>query len=250
MEVQYIPASNQTLAAPGNGNAKVTLANGVTSQNQITFEEFPVWLYGIHMSLNTQFTNPQVRKGIVWSPLRNLSGFEFSIMWATQTNNTSLDVSTDLKDRSFNFNGFKKMNRFHEALRFHQRLATTTGGTPPPMKVVYYNNTSGKGLEVNPIVNHNLKMSPPDNNLFLEPIVRYGFIKQINKEYDRFKAVYYNSYVMEVLVPQTQASASISYTSNNPYVLPTSEEALEQGPSWVRKNISINVGINVDGIPS
>ena len=237
------PSKEYTAEGTRRYNAVITLAKGIKpSTNQIIFQDYLVNFYSFVLSVNTEFVSPQVRSGVAWSPIRLLGGFNFSIMWASQTQQR--DQYTNSTE-PFNHNGFKKMNEFHNSLRYHQKLAATTGIAPPPMKVLYYNN-SGAGS--NPLVDHNLPLSPPDNNLKLEAIERHGFIKAVTKEYDRFKTVYVCDYQMEILVPLKQKPAFVSHTGNS-NLLPTSESILDYGPEWVSKKISINAGINIDGIP-
>ena len=79
-----------------------------------------------------------------------------------------------------------------------------------------------------------------------------GWILQVTKEYDRFKAVYSTQYVMNVLTPTTDSSdmpASIIVKGNISQLLPNSSTVLQQGSNWTNANITTRTGININGIP-
>jgi hypothetical protein len=183
------------------------------------------------------------------------------------------------------------MQQFQNDLRNHQKLSATTVVSPPPMNFTYFNNYSSTSTtpnstsldststnsspysttQGNSIVNNNLSRildytvsintatgpdykasNPVQNNLELQPLQYQGWILQVSKEYDRFKAVYSNQYVMEVLTPvngTTDIPASIVVRGNLPQLLPTSTTVLQQGQSWTNANITMSNGINIDGIP-
>jgi len=233
----------------GGGNAMITLAKGVSKNNEIIFQGYPVWLYGITLNVSTQFSSPQLLKGISWSPIRLLETIGFSIMWPTQGKyNTVTDNNAQLQDQRFEFAGFKAMNQFHNSLRFHQQLATTIGSAPPFMTLLFNNESPSLYANPNPLVNNNIAHKQDDTSLTLQPIRRDGFIKAVSKEYDRFKNVYYNNYTMEILVPVTQKSASIAYSSRNTHVVPDAADVLRHGPNWVRQTSQLTDGIAVGQI--
>ena len=53
---------------------------------------------------------------------------------------------------------------------------------------------------------------------------------------------------MEILVPVTQKSASITYEWRNTHVVPNAEDVLRHGPNWVRQTSQLTDGIAVGQI--
>ena len=267
------------------GNATISLATSIDSNGTPVFKDYNIWITSFNTSTNTQFSSGQTQKQIVWVPIRRSEMMiAFSVDWPLQT------TGNTTKDK-YDYNGFKAMQEFHNALRKHQQLSASAISTPPPMNFTYFNNyyppnapggttsldeTSTKGSSYstsksNSIVNNNLSRTldydilknnkkgpdyatkdPVQKNLQLQPMQYQGWILQVTKEYDRFKAVYSTQYVMNVLTPTTDSSdmpASIIVKGNISQLLPNSSTVLQQGSNWTNANITTRTGININGIP-
>lgn len=251
------------------GNASIQLATGVDSNGNLITVSYNLWITSFSTSVSTQFAQTQTQKQMVNVPIRRSEMLiTFAIDWPLQTVGNSMY-------HNYDYNGFQAMQQFHNDLRSHQKLSATTVVSPPPMSFVYSNNyyptnNGGAGRE-NSIVNNNLSRAldystlthtnkgldyntsnPVQGSLSLQPISYQGWILQVSKEYDRFKAVYSNQYVMNVLTPAsdtTDLPASIVVSGSLPELLPTSSTVLQQGQNWTQANISMGNGININGIP-
>jgi hypothetical protein len=225
----------------GGGNATITLAVGVDSNGNLINNIYNVWITSFSTSVQTQFANVQTQSQMVWTPIRRSEMMVmFSIDWPLQTGGNTTKGKYD-------YNGFQAMQQFHNDIRKHQQLSATTSASPPPLSFVYSNNYNGS----NSLVDNNLS-GGTNTSLSLQPISYQGWILQVTKEYDRFKAVYSNQYVMNVLTPSSDNSgipSSIVVSGSISQLLPTSSTVLQQGANWSSANISMRNGINIDGIP-
>jgi hypothetical protein len=267
------------------GNSSIVLSTEVSSQGSLITNTYNLWITSFSTSAQTQFSNSQTQKGIVWVPIRRSEMMiTFSVDWPLQTNGSTIEGEYD-------YNGFRAMHEFHNNLRKHQKLSATTGSTPPPMNFTYFNNyystkttSNSTSLDLtstnsspystsknNSLVDNNLSRildytqlintatgpdykarNPVQSNLQLQPLQYQGWILQVSKQYDRFKAVYSVQYVMSVLNPSngnTDMPASIVVRGNVPQLLPTTSTVLQQGQNWTKANITMGNGINVNGIP-
>jgi len=267
------------------GNSSIVLSTNTDSKGNLITKTYNLWITSFSTSSQTQFSTGQTQKQIVWVPIRRSEMMiTFNIDWPLQvTGNTTKD--------QYDYNGFKAMQQFHNDLRAHQKLSATTSVSPPPMNFTYFNNyypvdaaanttnldiTSRPGstystAKANSLVNNNLSRiidytqltntatspdykasNPVQSNLQLQPLQYQGWILQVAKEYDRFKAVYSVQYIMNILTPRsgnTGMPSSIVVKGNVPQLLPTSSTVLQQGQNWTSANISMGNGINIDGIP-
>jgi len=260
-----------------NGNCTITLVTNVNSAGRLVTTDFPVWLTSFQTQTQTQFTSNQVHQGLSWSPVRRSEQtITFTIDWPLQTVGTTKG--------QYDYNGFRAMNAFQNALRFHQKLAATTNTFPPPMNFLYYNNfvgsyvdqnnvvttittTSGNG---NSLIDNNLASildysstsngvynatTPVNSTQVLQPIQYQGWVTQVQKQYDRFKSVYSMQYQMNVLTPLQDSvdlpSAIIASTINSTtkYLRPTPGLVFSEGKNWVSAQITMGNGINISGIP-
>ena len=264
----------------GQGNAVVTLVTSIDSKGHLVTKDFNIWITSYSTSVQTQFSSGQVQQGIVWAPVRRSEQMvQFTVDWPLQTK---------LNGQGYDYNGFRAMNNFHNALRTHQRISAQTTSSPPPMNFLYYNNFSGTYTSTdgtysvtianssatnNPIVDNNLSSipnfnkdgtpvknpdgtyaatNPTNNSLTLQPIQYQGWIQNVAKEYDRFKAVYSEMYMMNVLTPSSDQNAiasSICFVGSNNELIPTSNTVISQGQNWTSANISMGDGINISKIP-
>jgi len=267
------------------GNASIVLSTGITASGTLITKTYNLWITSFSTAVQTQFSSVQTHQAITRIPIRRSEiMITFSVDWPLQVTGTTTSGQYD-------YNGFQAMQQFHNDLRNHQKLSATTVVSPPPMNFTYFNNYSSTSTtpnstsldststnsspysttQGNSIVNNNLSRildytvsintatgpdykasNPVQNNLELQPLQYQGWILQVSKEYDRFKAVYSNQYVMEVLTPvngTTDIPASIVVRGNLPQLLPTSTTVLQQGQSWTNANITMSNGINIDGIP-
>jgi len=249
------------------GNTNIILAVSVDANGNLITRNYDLWITSFATSSQTQFSSNQTQKQIVYVPIRRSEMMiNFSIDWPLQT------VGNTTKD-AYDYNGFKAMHQFHNDLRRHQQLSASTVSTPPPMSFIYSNNyhPSNSPIKSNSLVNNNLSRildysqpihtkkgpdykakNPVQKNVTLQPLNYQGWILQVGKEYDRFKAVYSVQYVMNVLTPADANSdmpSSIIITGTVPPLLPTSSTVLQQGQNWTRKDISMGNGININRIP-
>ena len=267
------------------GNSSIILSTDVDAKGNLITKAYNLWITSISTSAQTQFSTSQTQKQIVRVPIRR------SEMMITFNVDWPLQVTGNTTKGEYDYNGFKAMQEFHNDLRAHQKLSATTVISPPPMNFTYFNNyyPVGAGIDTtsldktsttaspysvgkaNSIVNNNLSRildysvltntatgpdykvsNPVQNNLVLQPLQYQGWILQVAKEYDRFKAVYSVQYVMNVLTPvngNTEMPSSIVIKGDIPQLLPTSNTVLQQGQNWVNAKISMGNGINIDGIP-
>jgi len=224
------------------GNCTITLVTNVDSKGKLVAKDFLVWLTSYQTQVVTQFTGNQVHQGKSWSPIRRSEQMvNFTIDWPLQIVGT--------KNPEYNYNGFRAMNEFHNALMFHQKLAATTTHSPPPMNFLYYNNFVGSYVDQNnvvtnitlvsgasnptgggnPMIDNNLSSiidyssvtngiynatSPANAALALQPIQYQGWVQQVTKEYDRFKSVYTESYQMNVLTPMKDTTELPAFIDN------------------------------------
>ena len=249
------------------GNTNIILAVSVDANGNLITRNYDLWITSFATSSQTQFSSNQTQKQIVYVPIRRSEMMiNFSIDWPLQT------VGNTTKD-AYDYNGFKAMHQFHNDLRRHQQLSASTVSTPPPMSFIYSNNyhPSNSPIKSNSLVNNNLSRildysqpihtkkgpdykakNPVQKNVTLQPLNYQGWILQVGKEYDRFKAVYSVQYVMNVLTPQNgnnDIPSSIVVKGNLSQLRPTANTVLQQGQNWTRVNITMGNGINIDGIP-
>ena len=276
-------AANNYLNRGGNSN--IVLSTGSDIKGNLITTTYDLWITNFSTSAQTQFASAQTHQSIVWVPIRRSEMMiSFGIDWPLQvTGNTTAG--------KYDYNGFQAMQQFHNDLRAHQKLSATTSVSPPPMNFTYFNNyypvdaaanttnldiTSRPGstystAKANSLVNNNLSRiidytqltntatgpdykasNPVQSNLQLQPLQYQGWILQVAKEYDRFKAVYSVQYIMNILTPRSGSTgmpSSIVVKGNVPQLLPTSSTVLQQGQNWTSANISMGNGINIDGIP-
>lgn len=267
------------------GNSTIVLATNVDSNGRLITTTYNLWITSFSTSAQTQFSNSQTQKQMVWVPIRRSEmQVSFSIDWPLQTNGNTTAGQYD-------YNGFQAMQEFHNDLWSHQKLSASTVASPPPMNFTYFNNYYPTNAPVgktsldetstnsspysttqsNSIINNNLSRildysvlintatgpdykasNPVQSNLTLQPFQYQGWILQVGKEYDRFKAVYSVQYVMNVLTPangNTDMPSSISVSGNLNPLLPTSNTVLQQGQKWTSANITMGNGIDISGIP-
>ena len=269
------------------GNSNIILSTDIDAKGNLINKTYDLWITSFSTSVQTQFSTSQTHKSIVWVPIRRSEiMIQFSIDWPLQ-------VTGNTTEGQYDYNGFQAMQQFHNDLRAHQKLSATTVISPPPMNFTYFNNyyPVGAGIDTtsldktsttaspysvgkaNSIVNNNLSRildysvltntatgpdykvsNPVQNNLVLQPLQYQGWILQVDKEYDRFKAVYSVQYVMNVLTPANDNTDTPSYINPGPQgdipqLKPTANTVLQQGQNWTSANVTMGNGININGIP-
>ena len=269
------------------GNSNIILSTDIDAKGNLINKTYDLWITSFSTSVQTQFSTSQTHKSIVWVPIRRSEiMIQFSIDWPLQ-------VTGNTTEGQYDYNGFQAMQQFHNDLRAHQKLSATTVVSPPPMNFTYFNNyypadagvdttsldhtsTTASPYSVgkaNSIVNNNLSRildysvltntatgpdykvsNPVQNNLVLQPLQYQGWILQVDKEYDRFKAVYSVQYVMNVLTPANDNTDTPSYIKPGlqgdiPQLKPTANTVLQQGQNWTSANVTMGNGININGIP-
>lgn len=164
----------------------------------------PIWTtYNIGItSLSTasvmQLSTAQTQNTMIYVPVRRSEQMiQFTIEWPLQTKASEVEGV-------YNYNGFSSMQDFHNAIRRHQQYAVNSY-SPAPMIFNYTNNSDP--LNKNSIIDNNLRGISGHKQGWkkdtLKPISFQGWILSVNKEYDRFKNVYNQQYIMNVLTPAT-----------------------------------------------
>ena len=199
------------------GNAAITLFNGKKTQT------YDVWLQSIRTASDNQFATQQVRQGMSWIPIRRAEMFiDFVALWplvGTGNYQNSLTLQQGYEDLDPS-DGFGKMNRLQDAIIQHQ-LATINGITAKPMVLNYYNNSD--------------KNSPIYNSLIssgtLSSLNYSGWINNVEKQYVKFKNVFYTNYHMNILTPNIAHTPQTVVQSNTTYA-PTAATQHAYGDSW------------------
>lgn len=246
-----MPNTITTVKTPTGNNATLTVA----TKSKVDGFELTSYRIGI-TSLNTmtsmQIVESQTRSSIARMPIRRSEQIvQFTISWPIQVSS-----KTRTPNQDYDFNGFKLMQRFHNDLRAHQKIASTSKDSPPPMWLVYNNNSYEyrESPEYNNIVEHNLRglteSSKPGWNKVpkLSPLAYSGWIQIIPKTYDRFNPVYDQQYIMNVLSPSNGTSAYITPGQYDSFIT-SPGVATQQGINWTSANIGRGVNINIQGIP-
>jgi len=206
------------------GNALITIpgANGALDLNK------SLWIISLQTGTYTQYESDQVRRGIVWFPIRQSEMYvQFNIAWPL--------FSTERSGYNGKVSGFQEMQAFQNAIRLHQQKSALTVGNPQPITLQYYNNT---GSNKSQIIDNNLPINGNDQLLFqeaaeitgnsinnnvsdisvssqgqLQPLIYQGWINTVQKEYRRYKSYFVTSYRMNII---NQANSSdISYLLTN-----------------------------------
>ena len=128
---------------------------------------------------------------------------------------------------------------------------TTTKTTPPKAydsHIEYYNPLVTNNLSRD----KNITISGWDKSLTLAPIHYQGWIQTVNRQYDRFKNIYSQQYIMNIIPPVDYSSTSFTNPSTgniaNRFV-PQVNSVLQSGPDWVNVPLNMQNGIKIDGIP-
>ena len=216
------------------GNATVTLqgANGATT--------YEIWLQIVSTSTSNEFVTQQVRDKMSWTPIRRAEMFiQFTALWPLATPNyqkpkhiTQLGFE-DIDPRD----GFAKMNKFQDAIRYHQQLMVN-GGTTLPMTLNYINNSDISS----PLFNTLISQAP------LDPMQYSGWIAQAEKQYIKFQNVFTTSYNMNIITknvantPLTTGTLAITYP-------PTASDQGQLGSNWLNiQGLNANKA-KIAGIP-
>ena len=218
------------------GNASVTLNNGKRST---TYE---IWLTTFRTSSDNQLVSQQVRNEVNWIPVRRAETYVmFTAVWPLVGSNTKPAVPLLGFEDLDPADGFGRMQRFQEAIYAHMR-AYVNGTTNDPMVLNYYNNSDAKS----PIYNTLISNKPLTQ---IKPFS--GYIRSVEKKYERFTDVFYTNYTMSVInknvsstpPTQMQAGTSISYA-------PTAYNQRAYGSEWVNTQVFINQAQTIQGLPS
>ena len=256
---------------PNTGNAIVTLLDGYNATDNTPIKvSYNLWITSFNVSLFTQYDNSQLHRGMSWFPIRRGEQMvNFSVDWPYQ-----VKYSSTTED-GYNYNGFRAMQNFQNAIIKHQQLCIATPSKLIPMTFTFYNNnktvktvndqgqvvadSSGNVVfvsaanEANSIIDYNLAINPkPTNEPTLKPLIYQGWIDTTEKEYARYKSIFSRSYRMNVLVPQQQLASDVNFDGIGAasFLKPTSVTIAENGDSWISTTPSYTQSIRQDWIPS
>jgi hypothetical protein len=197
------------------GNATLTLFDGTSNT------DYDIWLVALSTATNNQFMTQQTHTGLWWSPIRRAESFiNFTCVWPLV--GSSLRVNNGYAGIDPH-NGFDRMNRLQDAVRAHQ-MQVIGGQTTNPMTLTYINNDARS-----PIFN-SLISNPGE----LTPLIYSGWIRSVEKQFDKAKNVFYTNYTMNILThPSPDASVVPSTVNNSITYAPTAADQNLYGKSWV-----------------
>ena len=205
------------------GNAAITLYNG---SNSVTYD---LWIQSIRTASNNQFSAQQTHAGMNWIPIRRAEMFvDFVALWplvGTGDYNNSNTLKQGYEDLDPS-DGFGKMNRLQDAIKNHHVSTINSAGIPTPMQLTYYNNDSNS-----PIYNSMISPLNSSNNT-LSTLQYSGWIQSAEKQYVKFKNVFYTNYHMNILTKNNSNTPSTVMQPNYTYA-PTAATQQAYGDSWI-----------------
>ena len=245
-----------------DGNATVQLLDGYVKGKDAkgntidvaSFKTYTLWIVSLNIALMTQYDSSQLHRGKSWFPIRRgEQSITFDIDWPGQV---KYDSSVD---DGYNWNGFKAMQDFQNAIIRHQQLliARNMKSNAIPMTLTIFNNSQNTSGNED-IINYNLPGVKSDNEPSLSPIVYKGWIDTSEKEYTRFKSVFRRSYRMNILNKPDDVQFSNTYFSNGStgpdgtiHLIPNAQTVEEYTDEWKSVIIKGNATqINIDWIPN
>lgn len=206
---------------------------------------YEVYITSITTATNNQYAPQQLHSGMNFIPIRRSEMFvTFTIAWPLQTATRNLgNIPLGFEGIDYR-DGFTRMNRFQDAIRQHQ-LAMTSTATPHPMSLHYgpgdvVSNTTSP----DPLTSYS--WSDKDNpNEFagtkLAPLNFEGWIQSSEKEYARFKTVFFKTYTMNIINPNTAGTASTSMMEGTSVTFaPTAATQRNYNGDWANTQTLIN----------
>jgi len=197
------------------GNATLTLYNGSTSL------DYDIWMVSFSTSTNNQFTTQQTHGALWWSPIRRAEMFlQFTCIWPLVGSSSRLNTGYEGLDPH---DGFGRMNHLQDAIRVHQTYLIG-GQTTTPMTLHYWNNNAQSPI-------FNSLISKPGQ---LTPLIYTGWIKSVEKQFDKKKNVFYTNYYMNILTyPAADSTPVVTGLTDNITYAPTAYDQNLYGDSWV-----------------
>lgn len=196
------------------GNAVLTLFDGTSNK------DFEIFLVSLSTSTSNQFATQQTHTGIWWSPIRRAEQFlQFTCVWPlVGTSNTAHNGYPGI-DRH---DGFGRMNHLQDCIRAHQ-TNMIGGQTTEPMVLRYWNNSAQSPM-------FNSMISKPGQ---LSTLVYQGWIRSVEKQFDKTKNVFYTNYYMNILTQPNNPSTAAATTGNGVTYAPTAYDQSVYGNSWL-----------------
>jgi len=197
------------------GNATLSLYDGSG------YTDYDVWMVSLSTSSNNQFASQQTHHGMWWSPIRRAETFiQITCIWPLIGSSLKINSGFEGIDPH---DGFKRMNVLQDAIHSHQ-MQIIAGQTTNPMVINYWNNNAQS-----PIFNE-LISKPGD----LTPLIYKGWIRSVEKQFDKSKNVFYTNYYMNILThpnpnsssPTTSITAEVTYA-------PTAYDQNAYGSGWL-----------------
>jgi len=223
------------------GNAIVYLYS--TAQNKLL--PYEVYITSISTATNNQYAPQQLQTGMNFIPIRRSEMFAtFTIAWPLQTATRHLR-SIPLGFEGIDYrDGFTRMNKFQDAIRQHQ-LAMTSSTIPQPMSLHYSpGDIASNTTTPDPLTSYSWS-DPSKPNKFagtkLAPLNFQGWIQSSEKEYARFKTVFFKTYTMNIINPNTAGTASTSMMKGtNVAFAPTAATQRNYSGDWTNTQTLIN----------
>lgn len=198
------------------GNATLVLFDGTEHK------DFELWIISLSTSTNNQFATQQTHGNLWFSPIRRAEMFvNFTCVWPLVGSSNSPHKGYPGIDRH---DGFGRMNYLQDSIRAHQ-MHMVNGERTDPMVLHYWNNSAQS-----PVFNR--MISKPGE---LQPLVYRGWIKTVEKQFDKAKNVFYTNHYMNILtVPTVATNAGVTATSStNIEYAPTAWDQNNYGSSWL-----------------
>jgi hypothetical protein len=261
-----VAKKNNNIETFTGSNATVRLIVDVDALGTPTWRTYNLGITSINTNSTIQYSSAQVHNGIVRMPVRRSEQMvQFTVDWPLQIRTGS--------GKGYDYNGFRLMNQFHNDLKKHLQY-TINSYRPAPMEFSYTNNSDAANK--NPIVDNNLKglygLKTGWKNDTLESMFYQGWVLTVPKEYDRFKNVYTQQYVMNILTPYTSRGDTTFWNSGTSGTFDTSinsgdqgktmgdiirqkavistDDLVKRGLDWAGSVSEPQMGINVQEIPN
>jgi len=228
-------------------NTVISVINDIDVDGNPVWVDYSVGITAYMTNSMMQLQSNQTQNSVVRIPVRRSEqSIQFVIEWPLQTAHSN-------NKNEYNYNGFRMRNQFQNDIRKHHQYVVNSL-KPAPMKFVYNNNSNGENI----IINNNIPGArarqyngPVPRTNQLQPISVQGWIGTVTKEYDRFKNVYTDQYIMNVLTPLASATASYSDLGDAGYnrIIPQANIVNQQGLDWASLVSSGTLGIDTSRIP-
>ena len=196
------------------GNASLTLFDGDN------IRDYDIWILGLSTATNNQFATQQTHSSLWFSPIRRAEMFiNFTCVWPLVGTASKPYRGYPGIDRH---DGFGRMNHLQDSIHAHQ-MNMINGLTTEPMVLHYWNNNASS-----PVFNQ--MISKPGE---LQTLVFRGWIRSVEKQFDKSKNVFYTNYSMNILTQPTSGASPKTTVDKNITYAPSAYDQLSDGNSWL-----------------